>query len=200
MLIDHVRALVAHVEAIELELRVSKEDEEEAVRRCGEAELSIIRLNQQVMQLKRELGESRADELQATMSADRLSTENDALKAELESKKVVLPKEVAEDLEARLKANQGMIYSTAYDFVHNKYISKHTWGWVNRQNDCNLITIAIVNGYTVEEPPTTEDKMRERFEERLIHYEIKAGIDNKTLAAVLAHEVREVLAEERQEE
>ncbi|MGO4181839.1 hypothetical protein AB4Z17_11705 [Paenibacillus sp. TAF43_2] len=154
---EAVRGLVAHAEAIELELKISKEDEEEAVRRFGKAELNIVRLTVNVAQLKRELDESRSDELLATQCADRLSTENDTLKAQLEAKKVVLPKEVAEALD-RYVSDGHSHESKRWALFNIIKCDSHALDMpaqlIQRHFDLNYFSLAsaIVNGYTVEEP------------------------------------------------
>ncbi|OBZ08016.1 hypothetical protein [Bacillus sp. FJAT-26390] len=199
---EAVRGLVAHAEAIELELKISKEDEEEAVRRFGEAELSIVRLNQKVDHLNRELGESRADELLATQSADRLSTENDTLKAQLEAKKVVLPKEVAEAIEDYRSGGHDT------DYIIRALASRSGGMPLPRLQTLldyaadhgHQLIDALVNDFTVEEPLTTEDKLEAKFEQLLEKNNIGRVVPVRELAILLTLVVRGVLAEDRQEE
>lgn len=184
VLIDHVRTLVAHAEAIELELKVSKEDEEEAARRFGEAELNNVRLNQKVDQLKRELDESRADELLATKSADRLSTENDALRAQLKAKKVVLPRDVAEAIDKLRRQDE--IWNVKYgrnfsllDNVNQALRGKHGSKFINiiaewiveDRERRDILVSALVNGYTVEEPIDRDQRLRLDIQELFANWQ-----------------------------
>ena len=129
---------------------------------------------------------------------------------EVESKveKVPLPKEIAEAINVCEEAGIskfGII--TLMDRVSSLFrdYSKpvldaltviRDYAWRNIGGGDRLLN-ALVNGYTVEEP-TVEDKLLARIEGRLIRYNTSSGVPLKTLAAVILHEVREVLAEHRE--
>ncbi len=58
---------------------------------------------------------------------------------------------------------------------------------------------ALVNGYTVEEPPTVEDKLRERFRRDFDTWDNDGGSwDAVPLIELLIQSTREVLAEHRE--
>ncbi|MFD0710590.1 hypothetical protein [Paenibacillus sp. GCM10027626] len=161
------------------------------------------RMAENIAQLQREKGEL-SQEL--AIANDGIRRLNIALEKEREGKKVKLPRELADALE-RLRnigiSDYGIIaYSNITTMLWRDY-SKGTIDdlkIVHSFQTSDTLLPAIVNGYTVEEEPTTEDKLRERFEERLKHYETSSGIPLDSLAAVLVVEAREVLAEDRQQE
>lgn len=146
-----IKGLFEHIEAIELELKISKEDEQEAVRKYGEAELNIDRLIDNCAQL--------------TKKNQALMAEIDGMKYEVvdEPEKVPLPKEVAEALDS-FKAEgrdidyiiEWLVYENKYDMtISQRIISLKEYA---RNNGRNLIS-ALVNGYTVEK--TKEERLRE---------------------------------------
>ncbi|WP_424766272.1 DUF1642 domain-containing protein [Paenibacillus sp. sgz302251] len=149
--IDVVRDLISHAEAIELELKISKEDEVEAVRKYGEAMQNIDRLINNVEQLKRELTEAR------------------------EPKKVVLPKEVAEAIDECRRQDEKWSMGTGRNFSlldnvnqairvrhGSKFINTIAAWIVDDRKRRDVLLQALVNGYTVEQ--TKEDRLREGIE------------------------------------
>lgn len=141
------------------------------------------RLQDNVIQLQRELNEA---------------------KEALEAKKVALPKEVAEAI-TRLRAGQltdihiirlsDMTSMLGKDYPKEeiddlKTIRSYLFG--------DKLLSAFVNGYTIEEMPTTEEKIAAKLEEELAFHGIKC-VSTSGLARNLTLALREVLAEDRQE-
>lgn len=81
------------------------------------------------------------------------------LKEEREGKKVVLPKAVADDIEKLLIVHEGRFFSVVDAFLDG-HITCASREWRDTRPDSNELIKALVNGYTIEEPPTTEDKLR----------------------------------------
>lgn len=134
----HVSALIEHIDAIELELKISKEDEQEAVRKYGEAELNIVRLTENVAQLH-------------------------AAWLELEKqvpKKVALPEEKADALKWSFM-NHGTNAGVIHRYTSDSYMGVNTDAL--RSIPFDTLLVALVNGYTVEK--TKEDRLREGVKE-----------------------------------
>ncbi|OMF35234.1 hypothetical protein BK133_11015 [Paenibacillus sp. FSL H8-0548] len=176
---DTVRGLVAHAEAIELELKISKEDEADTVRKFGQLAKDNDRLIDNVAQLASELNETR------------------------EAKKVSLPREVAEVVESLVIDGRDIDYivwhMTAYGDRHCYSDRVNIIREYAFENGWTLIS-ALVNGYTVEEPPSTEDKIVTSLTQALEDMRVESPVPVERLAKVLTHAIREVLAEDRQEE
>lgn len=131
-----VDSLLNHIDALDLELKIAKEDEEEAVRKHGEAELNIVRLIENCGQLAMKLKEVN------------------------EPKKALLPKEVAGAIGflKSLGINNGEIIRlslTTYRLSHCDH--RRRLGEFSIDNP-ELIASALVNGYRIEEPKQPIDR------------------------------------------
>jgi len=158
------KEMIAHIEAIELELKVAKEDEERAV-------AATDRLTDNVVQLKRELNESK--------------DENHKLRAawlELEKqvpKKVVLPKEVAGSIEWFRKqgSSNGEIYELSLQGDLDGLYAEKLFKWIDGKVDRDDLMQALVNGYAVEQ--TKEERLREGIEKTYSEWVNSAILDPK---------------------
>ncbi|WP_028609754.1 hypothetical protein [Paenibacillus harenae] len=142
--------LFEHIDAIEIELKLTKEDEKEAVRKYGQAMKDIDRLTENVAQLQRE--------------NKRLMDEVDEAREPI---KVVLPKEVVEAIEyyfslngvnkfdvlLRIERSADTIATVARAILHKK----HGIDWEE------VLMSALINGYTVEK--SKEDRLRDGIAE-----------------------------------
>ncbi|MGM0882551.1 MAG: hypothetical protein ACQEXQ_16110 [Bacillota bacterium] len=175
--------LINHVEAIELELKVSKEDEVEAVRKCGQAMKDIDRLTENLAQLKRELDESR------------------------EAKKVPLPWKVANAIDSLMQGrtinSHEEIGWTIFNIIKlpHEHLNKDA-RFLKSHFSCEWYKLcaALVIGYTIEEPPSTEDKIEAKLESLLNDTKVGSVVPVRELAVLLTLAIREVLAEDRHEE
>jgi len=163
-----IKGLLEHIDAIEHELKISKEDEQEAVRKYGEAEQkndrlagNVVKLTSEVRQYRAEIERLRALVDEKAKDERRMFEECEKLRAawlELEKqvpKKVVLPKEVAERMEHWL--SQGCDKSgLLFDFYHSPTEKR----LVDRYGiEPETIAEALYYGYTVEQ--TKEERLRE---------------------------------------
>ena len=168
------KKLIAHAEAIELELKVSKEDEVEAVRKYGELAKSNERLIESVGELYKAKQELELTLQNSRSEVRRLMDEVDATRAawlELEKqvpKKVVLPKEVAEAIEYYRSPQMDFTLQSfariMFRFFEN---GDNQWtitlkNFVHKDGKGDVLMQALVNGYTVEQ--TKEERLREGIE------------------------------------
>lgn len=165
-----IRGLIYHAEAIEKELH-------EVVAKFGQADKTIDRLTENVAQLQREI----------------------------DAKKVTLPREVAEALD--LYVSDGHDENSKgwalFNIVEcDRVALDEPAGLIQDYFDIDYFSLAsaIVNGYTIEEPPSTEDKIVASLTQALEEMQVESPVPVERLAKVLTHAIREVLAEDRQEE
>lgn len=154
-----VLSLLSHIHTIETEKRIAREDEEQVTAKYGEALRAVDRLTENVVQLQRELTESR------------------------EGKKVRLPKEVAEAITIFKKSltDSSIVYGC---FQVPQLTSK---GQIIRDfaaDNFHTFLTAIVNDYTVEEPLIDKEQrlrldIRSTFEgwKRGRHIDIVKAVD-----------------------
>lgn len=134
-----------------------------------------------------------------------LTDELEAFRREHEAKKVVLPKEIAEAVEwykknwdIRLLFDIGWIRNRSEDETNPHAITIITFHDSSSDNQIKYFS-ALINGFTIEEPATTEDKIEARLEELLQKNGIDSVVPVRELAVLLTLGVREILAEDRQE-
>jgi hypothetical protein len=169
-----------HIKAIETELQVSREDEERAVAKLGEAEMNLMRLAGNVGQLHAEKqlleDSSRVPVTQAVYEAF-----NTVLRA--------WRQRFSEDEIAGFLLNPEGFSKTS---EHAKTLSCFAL------TDPIKYTLAIAKGYTLE-PQTTEDRIEAKLTAALEESGIECPIPVSHFAQQLTRAVREALAEQQQE-
>lgn len=178
-----VSTLVSHIEAIELELKVSKEDEVEAVRKYGE-------LSKEMDHITASIGYKQKEAIERLM--DNVSQLQRELTEAREAKKVVLPKEAAGEIE--------LYHGDPFKVLKALFHGEPTVQYLRMKADFGNVLSALVNGYTIEEPLSTEDKIVASLTLALEDMQVQSPVPVERLAKVLTHAIREVLAEDRQEE
>lgn len=137
------KKLISHAETLELELKISKEDEQEAVANYGQAVKHVDRLTENVAQLTKE--------------NRRLMAEVDEAR---EAKKVALLQKHIDAIEWARKVG------TKNSNVIKRYVNKGEYEGTNtsllREIPLDTLLLALVNGYTVEQ--TKEERLREGLE------------------------------------
>lgn len=162
-----------------------------------------------IQRMEEALEVARSDEKRAVKAADRLQdnvvqleSERQKLADKLLEKKVALPREVAEAIEwfRRQCMSNEEIYELSFEPSDGKYASAiNTWSDVG-EGDGSLLMEALVNGYTVEEPPTVEDRMRDKLHSLMQAQGVQSPIPLDRLAEQLTLVAREVLAGQRSEQ
>lgn len=171
-----VLALLTHMKWQDEELTIHKQ----AVR---EMQGKIDRLQDNVVQLDREKRQ---------------------LQEQFDAKKVVLPKEAAEAIDYYESygslTNTGIINCIINE--NGKIASKARKALEQRVGEeaGDILMRALVNGYTVEEQPTTEERLEAKLLELFRTNEVCSAIPHERLAVKLSQAIREVLAEDRQAE
>lgn len=176
-----VSHLIEHIEAIELELKISKEDEVEAVRKYGEAEQKIDRLTTNVAQLhaenqkvRQERGEAQALYLNEQQEregwieiSNQLKEENKLLKLDLEkaqeTKTVMIPRDVADAIQSYRNAGHDTDYivgmlldiSITHPVARLKVLRDYAF------KNGFLLIAALLNAYTVE--PSKEERLHQHL-------------------------------------
>ncbi|RUT48561.1 hypothetical protein EJP82_01050 [Paenibacillus anaericanus] len=128
------------------------------------------------------------------------------LVSEREGKKVALPMDVAEAIDY-FRENPGRFTNRDFaiklfnpvesgDNNHSLAIKKYV---LDPENGDRLLE-ALVNDYTIEEEPTTEDKIRNSLSAALEDMRVTSPVPIDRLAKILTLAVREVLAEEQAKE
>lgn len=116
------------------------------------------------------------------------------LQEQLDAKKVVLPKAIANDIE-RFKAIGCDLPAIIYTFASGGDVNNHSFADYAADNFFKLLS-ALVNGYTVEEEPTTEERIKNKLYEELVFQGIQSPIEVSKLAQNLTLAIREILAED----
>lgn len=169
---DSVLSFIAHAEAIELELKVAKEDEERAVKLADRLDDDNQRLIDNLAQLDKELRASR-------MTIAQLNSDNMTLTKLIDTHKapevVVVPQAVAD----ALKFYDGRRSSTGIDILFNpaeierlaNMTAENTHAKTLNEyiffKGYNTYFPMLINGYTVEK--TKEERLRDSVKE--IYYE-----------------------------
>jgi len=140
-------------------------------------------------------------------AAENIVKMNRQLEEAREGKKVALPREVAEALQVVISQGNtivNIIYHYASGEAYTTKVGKVLADFASDNFD--LFLSALVNSYTVEEEPTTEDKLRERALAVIKHWwdakdptATGIGYMHRNLADQIVSITREVLAEERKE-
>lgn len=151
--------------------------------------------------IEKELHEVVAKFGQSESNVDCLMENMLQLQRKIEDKKVVLPRSVAEAIEEIRYSKDGITdYGILITFIKSDSHKSARAALFKRANPFSVIMEALVNGYTIEEPPTTEDKIVASLTQALEEMQVESPVPVERLAKVLTHAIREVLAGDRQEE
>ncbi|MCA0754867.1 DUF1642 domain-containing protein [Paenibacillus sp. N4] len=173
-----IESLLNHIDALDFELKETKKDEQEIVAEYGQAMGVIDRLQDNIVQLQRELTEAR------------------------EAKKVKLPREVADAIEYFRGCKFGNDSFARLMFRgHEKDDNDHTITLkrYSHGNGEDLLS-ALINGYTVENPPTAEERMVNTITQLLTDQGIECPMPITEFAELLTLAAREAVAEDQQAE
>lgn len=188
----------AEYRKLETELKIAKEDEQEAVRKYGEAEQkndrlagNVVKLTSEVRQYRSEIERLRALVDEKAKDERRMFEESERLKAQLEAKKVVIPMEVAEAIKYGMtdlgwSAQNMLVKSIRCDWESTEMSPLKRFV---KSSDANAmkLALAIMHGYTVEQ--TKEERLRDGIEKVVTDWGRKPGAPKREQIKDLAHYV-----------
>ncbi|URN94521.1 MAG: hypothetical protein NAG76_22335 [Candidatus Pristimantibacillus lignocellulolyticus] len=151
-----------------------------------------------VAQLQKELNGMKLSLERATSDANEWEKAYFNLRDNRTPEKVVLPQDVVKAIDNFMKTtsvNYLMYALTTKDSVIIETDRLKVLRGFAHQNG-GLLIQALVNGYTVEEEPTTEERIKNKLYEELMLQKILYPIDVNKLAQNLTLAIREILAED----